>query len=481
MNSTPALEHERALIVAQQALAAGSGILSCVGGKLKRVFCFENGSLIFAASNVIEEQLEEYLVKRKVISRGQRVVAQKEAEEAGQKLLSYLTSKGIVKTDDMKRAQTDHFRDLLFQSLLRPDIELTFDRGRPDLTGQIATEVSAFDLILDYTAAYPENLDDVRTRIGPPDMRPAKVERAARLVDDRPLPATVEHVLRSSDGDTELGEIVEQSPESAPDTLRAAYALLLLGVIEPAKAAKDEALSELAQDKASREETVARLNNAMGADHYAILGVEQTASADDVREAYYVLARRFHPDRFRAGALQDLLPRVESYFTQVTEAYNTLHDAERREVYNEELAGFKSEADKKQEAEQDLTSLARQNYAQAKVLINKRRKNEAVVFLENAIEQDDTKPLYFLELGTVLLQNPRRRPDAERHLKRALELEPTNPKGYAGLGELYARAKKKAEAAEMYRQALNWDPDNPEYEEALKAVTGGGRKKGLFG
>ena len=59
-------------------------------------------------------------------------------------------------------------------------------------------------------------------------------------------------------------------------------------------------------------------------DHYAVLELNSNCSREDIREAYYFLARRYHPDRFRAGYMRDLLGRIEAFFTQVTEAYNTL-------------------------------------------------------------------------------------------------------------------------------------------------------------
>ena len=63
------------------------------------------------------------------------------------------------------------------------------------------------------------------------------------------------------------------------------------------------------------------------ADHYAVLGVERGASADEIRSAYRKLARQYHPD---VSAAADAAAR----FKEVTQAYEILSDPERRQRYD---------------------------------------------------------------------------------------------------------------------------------------------------
>ena len=63
-------------------------------------------------------------------------------------------------------------------------------------------------------------------------------------------------------------------------------------------------------------------------DYYATLGVERTATADAIKAAYRKLARKYHPDVSKeAGA--------EEKFKEVSEAYETLKDPEKRAAYDE--------------------------------------------------------------------------------------------------------------------------------------------------
>ena len=62
-------------------------------------------------------------------------------------------------------------------------------------------------------------------------------------------------------------------------------------------------------------------------DYYAVLGVARTATVEEIRTAYRKLARQFHPDVNKDNGAPER-------FKQVTEAYEVLSDAERRQRYD---------------------------------------------------------------------------------------------------------------------------------------------------
>jgi molecular chaperone DnaJ len=63
-------------------------------------------------------------------------------------------------------------------------------------------------------------------------------------------------------------------------------------------------------------------------DFYEILGVPRNASVADIKKAYRKLAQRYHPDKN-----QD--PSAEERFKEITAAYDTLSDAEKRKAYDQ--------------------------------------------------------------------------------------------------------------------------------------------------
>src|ERR671916_825017 len=64
------------------------------------------------------------------------------------------------------------------------------------------------------------------------------------------------------------------------------------------------------------------------ADYYSVLGVERTASDDDIKKAYRKLAMTYHPDR-NGGSKE-----AEEKFKEITEAYEVLRDPQKRAMYD---------------------------------------------------------------------------------------------------------------------------------------------------
>ena len=68
----------------------------------------------------------------------------------------------------------------------------------------------------------------------------------------------------------------------------------------------------------------------MTANYYELLGIPFDATADEIRNAYRELARRFHPDTNSA-------PEAAEHFIEIQKAYETLTETERRKFYNTTL------------------------------------------------------------------------------------------------------------------------------------------------
>jgi molecular chaperone DnaJ len=67
----------------------------------------------------------------------------------------------------------------------------------------------------------------------------------------------------------------------------------------------------------------------MAADPYEILGVERTASADDIKSSYRKLARKYHPD------VNPDNPEAEEKFKEISQAYAILSDEEKRTRFDQ--------------------------------------------------------------------------------------------------------------------------------------------------
>ncbi|MBI3373088.1 MAG: DnaJ domain-containing protein [Betaproteobacteria bacterium] len=68
-------------------------------------------------------------------------------------------------------------------------------------------------------------------------------------------------------------------------------------------------------------------------DYYATLGLARGATDEEIKKAYRRLARKYHPDLSKE-------PKAKEQFQEVSEAYETLKDAEKRAAY-ESLGSFR--------------------------------------------------------------------------------------------------------------------------------------------
>jgi len=65
----------------------------------------------------------------------------------------------------------------------------------------------------------------------------------------------------------------------------------------------------------------------MGKDYYKILGLEKSASDNDIKKAYRKLALKYHPDKNKS-------PGAEEKFKEIAEAYEVLSDPKKRNIYD---------------------------------------------------------------------------------------------------------------------------------------------------
>ncbi len=67
----------------------------------------------------------------------------------------------------------------------------------------------------------------------------------------------------------------------------------------------------------------------MDNDYYKTLGVDKTASADEIKKAYRKLAMKLHPDQNKDD------PKAEEQFKKINEAYDILKDEQKRAAFDQ--------------------------------------------------------------------------------------------------------------------------------------------------
>lgn len=67
---------------------------------------------------------------------------------------------------------------------------------------------------------------------------------------------------------------------------------------------------------------------------YELLGIPETGTLGEIKQAYKQLARKYHPDVSPPGLVEEYTQK----FIRVQEAYETLSDPGRRALYDEDMA-----------------------------------------------------------------------------------------------------------------------------------------------
>jgi hypothetical protein len=155
-------------------------------------------------------------------------------------------------------------------------------------------------------------------------------------------------------------------------------------------------------------------------DYFELLGVPTTATAGEVKRAFYTESRAYHPDRFFHLTDEAFKARVHEVYKRVTEAYYVLRDDVRRRKYLADVSG----PDRAHKLRFDELS-EQETKAQVK---------------QQAAEQIGLNPkarqLYQTALGDLERGNLA---SAERGLKMALTYEPQNALYKEKLTEVQAR------------------------------------------
>lgn len=157
--------------------------------------------------------------------------------------------------------------------------------------------------------------------------------------------------------------------------------------------------------QAAVEQFVQRAHAALGeVDYYRILGVSSAMTEVQIRDAYYRLAARLHPDVHGVDIDPEFRRKLTAVFSRVVEAYKVLTDPARRAAYDRGLArghlrlraGAELEEDRPEDAIRDPA--ARRFYKLAQAALEDGDARSALVNLRFALSVEPDSELLQREL-----------------------------------------------------------------------------------
>ena len=218
---------------------------------------------------------------------------------------------------------------------------------------------------------------------------------------------------------------------------------------------------------------------------YDVLGVKRDAPAAEIKKAYFLLAKKFHPDAFSGRDLGALVKKAGEIFSRVTEAHDTLSNEEKRKQYNDVLDGKVLADDKAVEAA-TIALKAELEFQKGEICVKAGNFGEAETYFRNAIKLKADEGDFWAYLGWVTFKKRQGDPNVNRIkgqtcLKKAIELKPTCDKAFLFFGLMAKTEGQPAIAYDYFRKAVAANPNNKEavrevraYETAAGTVLGGG-------
>ena len=285
------------------------------------------------------------------------------------------------------------------------------------------------------------------------------------------------------------------------NTLKAIYALLALKMadkgavkteqeMKSARAAGQRKPAEKPRVQEPDAETVApvltrqMIQEALVAmknqDHYQMLGVARSATPQELKKAYFRLAKVYHPDRHLEADMGDMKETLESLFAGIHNAYQTLNDLEQRR--NDDGASAEKPeptAHSGEKSPEEYVESHAEKAGRAEAYFEAGIKDFSVGNYWGAAESfawaarlDPVKADYLYHYGISLTRIPRRRHEAEENLKKAIKIDPLRPEYHLALGSLYLHSGLKKKALDVYNDALRQNPASDKLREAIKAAGG---------
>lgn len=502
-----------------------SGILRVQTDRNIRIVVFEEGRPVFGISNVPGDQLDVLLVRGRRLTPDQaKLVKQQITKEAefGPKVVEL----GLCDVATIDAAIYDQICRIVQNTMLTFDGEYSLDYSQR-VNHEVTIDAPLDQWLLD--TARNVSPETARRMLGDADLR--YVATGATVSEMSPLDGFLLQSISSPKTVDEIHTVSGLSEEQSIPTIYALFAAGLIAVDGDTSAGHSGPLSDAPQlsVEAIRDDIDRMLGSFAGAEYYDVLQITRRADAAEVKRAYYALAKRFHPDRYQHTNDQEIRDKLESIFSHVSKAYDTLKDEKLRADYDRRIgsggstpspivpprpivqplptspsgrASSSSPVDTPTSAapepepgvaaaaastdprgsapmtprskttgtlgeEANPEKLAEQHYREGMKRFEARDLMGAIALFREAVRLVPSRATYHFQLGTALATNPRWSKEAEKHLLEATRFEPTNAQIFLKLGQIYHDLGLQKRAEAQFRHVLAIDPLNRAAESAL--------------
>ncbi len=459
-----------------------TGVLTCEAGEARRAVYFSSGFVVGARSSLEEDRLGEVMMRHGRITREQFEDAS-HFIKSGWKLGEILAELNVIGEEEIETFVRLQLLDIACTQLITPPKRLAFS-NLTTVDSFVGAPLSVADILMEAARRAPsldKEIDSLKSdgrKLGFP-------KDPLKRFQDVNLKPEEAFVLSRVDGTQTAKDIFTVSPLSEEMTARTLIGLLHADLIEPEG---DEASKEPQENvpavQESPEPAPAETPVASGPDrereeverlfqefpsrnHWEVLEIPQGSRLEEIQQAFFRGAKRFHPDRFRRIPAPDFQEKLSYVFRRITEAKEILTSSAR--------AGYEALAEKEGLYEASRKSSipsrgggagrAPGDAAEGMSLFRRAQQAyqasdfwSAIQLCQQAIDQAPERGEIYHLLGLALSKNPKWRQDAEKNLRIATNLDPWKADYFLALGSLYQEVGLHLRARKAFEQAKAVDP-----------------------
>ena len=456
---------------------------------VKKVY-FQKGDIIFASSNLDADRLGDYLLGIGKLTQAQFDASTELIKKTGKRQGTILVELGFISPQDLVAGVKTQVKQIILSLFSWRNGRYIFDDSPLPLSDIILLQMSTGNLIIEGVRELDwqvvrKSLPPLKTVLRPAS-DPSHLFQCADLSPDQTA------VFSLVDGNKTMQELCTLSGQGDFNTLKAIYVLLSLRMVEvgeiKAEREKQFVRKVVGENIITPQQTQAAPDTPLSMsearviilkafeelekqDHYQVLGVTSRATDDEIRKAYFRLAKIYHPDRHYEPEMADLKKTLEALFTRIHTAYEALNTQSERNKYNMLISSGTAKVKDRETVIEKKSQAAEQ--------FNNGMKDYKIGNFWGAVEAfrwacqfapENSEYLFYK--GLSLSRIPRRNHEAEEDLRNAIGLDPTNGNYYLELGNLYLKTGMKSRAAAVFSEGLQAIPGSERLQKALTDVEG---------
>ena len=384
-----------------------AGVMVFVRGKDRRSLAMDNQTPLILTKQLKEDVLGRSLFEKNIITADQFKKI-KEIETSGK---SFFDSVSEVIS---KRTTTEFVLESWFNDLA---IVAHWDIGQfasieflPKEMTKVETEVPIVHYL--FKAAIQKNKKRKPRFSSYARFEQDQLTDKFYRIEDLRLEGNEQKVFENLSQSKTIKNLIAETKLADQDVTSILFALRDLGVVradsdakkkvtvqpKPVTPAKTPEKTQRATND-EKQDFLAKLARIDELDFFQLLGITKAASSKDVQDMYFMLAKKYHPDRLKASP-EINLKDAEQFFTRITEAYNVLSNAQSRREYENSISASTIEHEKLLQRIVD----SEQIYLEGQAFLQRNLYKEAVEKIQKAIQLYDQEPEYFIKLGWALFR-----------------------------------------------------------------------------